>query len=513
MDRLEGYLATCPDREKVEYVIRGLRFGFDLGYRGVVWETRPRNLLNTIEFHDGVTRAINKEIERGHTSGPFVDPPFHVVHVSPLGAVAKPDGSVRLILDLSSPRGFSINEGIDKEEFSCTYSHFDSAVEIVRQLGRGCYMAKIDIKHAFRLCPVRPDQWPLICFRWEGKYYVDTRLPFGGRSSPYIFNSLADLLCWVFMVIGGVGFIVHYLDDFFFANSTEESCRSDMVSVSGMCSDLGVPLAPDKVVGPSQVITFLGIEIDAVNFRVQLPEDKLKKIRGKIREFLGKKKVKQQELLSLIGLLTFASTVVRPGRMFLRRLIDLSMTVRSLHHFVSLNAEARLDLEWWDRFVTSWNGVSLIPSPTRSSPDMDFFTDASDLGFGAVFGKGWVYSSWPDEWKDTSINAREAFGIWVAVKVWGREWRDGQVVIHTDSAVNTAVWKTGTCKDKDVMRVVRAMFMYAASINLSITLLHIPGHQNIKADLLSRFKLDQFKVRFPDMEPRPSRIPSDVWDI
>ena len=58
-------------------------------------------------------------------------PPFDVTHVSPIGAVPKPDGSIHLALDLTSPGGSSINAGISQEEFSCTYSMFDDAVEIV----------------------------------------------------------------------------------------------------------------------------------------------------------------------------------------------------------------------------------------------------------------------------------------------------------------------------------------------------------------------------------------------
>ena len=406
-----------------------------------------------------------------------------------------------------------MNEGINKDEFSCEYSHFDRAVEMVRELGRGCYMAKLDIKHAFRLCPVRPDLWNLICYRWGGRYYVDTVLPFGGRSSPYIFNSLAQLLCWVFCNIGGVALIIHYLDDFFCVNESEEGCTRDRDAVVRICEELSVPLAPEKIVGPAQIMVFLGIEIDSRNMQIQLPADKLQKLQEKIRGFLGKKKVTQQELLSLIGSLQFASTVIRPGRTFLRRLIDLSTTVSSLYHYVTLNTEARKDILWWNEFVSQWNGVSIIPTPLQSSPDMELFTDASDLGLGCVFGNKWTFAEWPETWKGTSINAREAFAIWAAVRVWGRGWRNGQVVIHTDSRVITDVWKTGTCKDRDVMRVIRPLFMYGAKINLSITLLHVPGILNTKADLLSRLKVQQFKRQFPRMDGHCTSIPSEVWAI
>ena len=146
---------------------------------------------------DGVSKAIVKEVQRGHTAGPFPQPPFPHCHVSPVGADPKPDGSCRLLLDLSQPAGDSVNEAIDKDEFPCKYTHFDAATDLVFRMGRGCYLTKIDIKHAYRLLPVRMEDWPLLMYYWKGQYYVDVKLPFGGRSSASIFTSFADLVCWV----------------------------------------------------------------------------------------------------------------------------------------------------------------------------------------------------------------------------------------------------------------------------------------------------------------------------
>ena len=56
------------------------------------------------------------------------------------------------------------------------------------------------------------------------------------------------------------------------------------------------------------------------------------------------KKFTKRELLSLIGSLSFACKVVKPGRMFLRRLIDLSTSVTNLNHHISLSSEARADI-------------------------------------------------------------------------------------------------------------------------------------------------------------------------
>ena len=42
-----------------------------------------------------------------------------------------------------------------------------------------------------------------------------------------------------------------------------------------LCNDLGVPLALEKVEGPSTTISFLGILLDTVRMDIRLPEDKL----------------------------------------------------------------------------------------------------------------------------------------------------------------------------------------------------------------------------------------------
>ena len=85
-------------------------------------------------------------------------------------ATPKKDLSLRLIMDLSQPKGSSINENISKEDFSFQYSHFDEAVDLVNKVGKGALMSKLDVKHAYRLLPVRPDQWHQLCYFWEGNY-------------------------------------------------------------------------------------------------------------------------------------------------------------------------------------------------------------------------------------------------------------------------------------------------------------------------------------------------------
>ena len=43
---------------------------------------------------------------------------------------------------------------------------------------------------------------------------MDLALPFGLRSAPYIFNSVADLVEWIIRNKYSVADLMHYLDDF-----------------------------------------------------------------------------------------------------------------------------------------------------------------------------------------------------------------------------------------------------------------------------------------------------------
>ena len=133
---------------------------------------------------------------------------------SGMGVVPKHDGGWRIIYHLSAPPGRNINDFIDPDAYTLSYCTVDDAYAIINSLGRGALMSKIDLKNAFRLIPVRKEDWNLLGIYWQGKYYIDTCLPFGLRSSPYLFNQLADALHWILQHSYDVQYLLHYLDDF-----------------------------------------------------------------------------------------------------------------------------------------------------------------------------------------------------------------------------------------------------------------------------------------------------------
>ena len=164
-------------------------------------------------------------------------------------------------MDLSSPNGSSVNDGISPDEFTTEYIHVDHIIRMVSQHGQGALMAKFDVEAAYRNIPIHPSDHFLLGMRWRGKYYVDLALPFSLRSAPYLFNSVADIVEWILKHLHPVLDLLHYLDDFITVGSPNSPLRAQYLSIAQqVCHTLGLPLHPLKCVGPSSVMVVLSIE-------------------------------------------------------------------------------------------------------------------------------------------------------------------------------------------------------------------------------------------------------------
>ena len=223
-------------------------------------------------------------------------------------------------------------------------------------------MAKTDLCSAYRQVPVHRDDQHLLGIEWRGQTYIDKALPFGLRSAPKIFTAVADSLAWA-LHCSGVSNSVHYLDDFlFWGPAGSPACGEALSVATSLCARLGLPTAPSKTVGPVTCLTFLGIEVDSCSQQLRLPAAKLTRLQATLVQWSRKHSASKHELQVLLGLLGHASTVVRPGRTFIRQLIELSKRPQLPYHKVRLNLDCRADLAWWSNFIDGWNGVALFPA-------------------------------------------------------------------------------------------------------------------------------------------------------
>ena len=145
-----------------------------------------------------VTSYLEREVQLGRISRHIACPPG--IHSSPIGVIPnkhKPR-KWRLIMDLSSSAGSSINDVISSEWSSISYVSIDFVLSLVLEAGKGSTLVKVDIKEAYRMLPINPEDHGLLGIQWEGEFYTDKALPFGLCSAPKIFTAVADALQWTF---------------------------------------------------------------------------------------------------------------------------------------------------------------------------------------------------------------------------------------------------------------------------------------------------------------------------
>ena len=256
-------LEDHPDAVLASYILNGIRNGFHIGFdRSKGCQSARSNMRSALDNAAVVTQYLKEEVGLGCVIGPIS--PGQVpasTQLSPIGVIPKSSqpGKWRLIVDLSSPHGRSVNDAIEPELCSLEYLRLDEVVGLIATSGRWTQLAKMDIASAYRMVPVHPDDRPLLAMQWAGQIYFDTRLPFGLRSAPKIFTAVADALQWV-LLKQGVSWVAHYLDDYITMGPPEaDTCAKNLDIMLATCTRLGVPTAPGKCEGPA---TSLGFELD-----------------------------------------------------------------------------------------------------------------------------------------------------------------------------------------------------------------------------------------------------------
>ena len=267
--------------------------------------------------------------------------------------------------------------------------------------------------------------------KWDGKYYYDKVLPFGLRSAPFIFNQLSDATEWILACDLPISHADKILDDFLIMEPMsleppyDQAARVSLKAMLLTFQALGIPLAPGKTIGPSQVLEFWGIELDSNTMDDRLPKDKVEKVRKELDAWLNRKSATLQELQSLIGLLNFGCKVVPPGRPFLQRMIILTRGVKQSHHHIKLNEGFHKDVKMWQKFIDNWNGKNLLLNPLwEPSNTLQLFADAATTeGYGGIFKTSWFLGRWAPGRQvgqgGINIDWQELFAIVVDCTIWG----------------------------------------------------------------------------------------------
>ena len=241
-------LSSIPDNAFTQFILRGISQGFRISVQeGHAFKPSRRNLKSAYNHPEVVTNYLQKE----ETPGQLVQLPSMLaltpllVQISPFGVMPKKNkpNKCRLIVDLSSPEGQSINDAISRE--LCAVSMF-----MARGLGKGSFLAKLDLREAYRAVPFNPSDQRLLPVSWRGTTLIDKALPFGLRSAPKLFSALTDVMMWC-PHKRGLQMALHYLDDFLLLGPQGyPQCERSLALTMALCEELGFSVGSEKQRAP-----------------------------------------------------------------------------------------------------------------------------------------------------------------------------------------------------------------------------------------------------------------------
>lgn len=469
------------------------------------------NHRSALQFADQLEVKIQQELSLNRIAGPFTSPPPGLI-VSPLAAVPKRGSSeIRLIHDLSFPKGVSVNDFIPRELCTVSYELIDECIDLIVSIGQGCLIAKADVAHAFRIIPIHPTSYHLLGFSWNNQYYFDKSLAMGCSSSCNIFEKLSNAVQWIMLNKFKITHMSHILDDFmFFGPPSSNKCAKALFSFLQFAESVGIPIKSQKTVHPTPVAELHGLLVNTTSMQISLPDDKLVKARSIVTSLQRKKYTTLRELQSVLGLLNFCCRVIKPGRPFLRRLTDLTKGATNPNHHIRLNKQARADLSCWSLFLESYNGVQMLEKvPWNSSNSWKFFSDSSFLACAATFADKWIQVPFPPSWRQVHIAPKELLPIMLAFRMWAPLIKKSNILFLVDNISVVHVINNKTSKDPLMITMIRQMMVTALFNNMEFAAKHIPGKHNVIPDLLSRLQDSRARQMAPWLRQSPEHVPQD----
>ena len=80
----------------------------------------------------------------------------------------------------------------------------------------------------------------------------------------------------------------------------------------------------------------------------------------------------------------------------------------------------------------------------------------------------------------------EMLNVVIALRTWAKYWQHTKVIIFCDNLAVVHVVETNRTRDEFLALCLRNIWLLAALHDVEIVFKHIPGENNIKADVLSR---------------------------
>ena len=514
----------------IDRVCERLENGADLGVEGRGrLKTRVRNASSVYENGYAVSDSLQEGIQDGYLTGPYTEEEVERLlgsefSINPMNTRPKPNGKMRIIIDASAPHDLddsvpgwlwnpaipgSSNSTIDVSKFPATMSSVAKFVRTLYRVGRNGRICKIDQSSAYKHQHVRKEDWGLQVLEWGGRLFIETRLMFGSRSAPGIYDALHKAFLYPVIRLTpkfSKQDVEQHLDDVlgvgppredptasvdaFFSNYKKEAARVGFrLDSSG---------SRDKVQPPDTVCTALGVEFDTKTWTWRYKQDKLARILNTLSEIQKGERVEFGTLQSITGKIIDVKFLVRGGRFNILFFLQAVQQNMNKSDRVRISEELKEQAGWWQVALKAANVYSPIvhPDPKVPSHAMEGYTDAaggtiSQMGAGLgglVPPHRYFYIPWP-AWLNmgrpnsdgvvfaAKLSCLELLGALVLLVVCVDLAAGGHLRVFVDNQGAVDIFRKGhSTKCVYTSTIAKAIFDVAEATG-ALLLLNLIGHE------------------------------------
>ena len=456
------------------WVVEALRVGYRIPFdRLPPLSERPFS-LPAYSPHSIRGVALNQELQNLLRKGAVEPAPQSPGFYSRLFLVKKALGSWRPIIDLSTLNGF-----ITSSRF-----HMETPRSVLNSIRPGDWMISLDLQDAYLQVPVHHDSRRYLRFVVDGKTFQFRVLCFGLTTAPQVFTRI---MAPVSAILHRHGVrMLRYLDDWLILASSKIACIQSRDRLLSVCTELGIQVNLTKSsLVPSQSLVYLGMEIHSLPFIARPTPARANNLIRLMEEFLSTPSPPACLWRRLLGHLSSLILLVSGGMIRMRL---LQLCLKDQWDFlddqfqVSWSPLCREDLLWWSREVQLREGVSL----SLPAPDISFFSDASDVGWGALVGEHHASGLWLPHQKALSINMRELLAVQLGLQAFEHLIMGMSVALFCDNTTTVAyLRRSGGTFSSTLNATAREVLLWAESRRIHLLPQFIMGSSNVNADALS----------------------------
>jgi ribonuclease HI len=363
------------------------------------------------------------------------------------------------------------------------------------------YMVKLDLKDAYTVVPIHPDYSKYLTFQHRGIVYQYKSLPFGLCTAPRIFSKL---IRYAVEPLRKEGIrLVYYLDDFCVVAKSKETTLQHSQRVQDHLRKLGFIINHEKsCLIPQQQQEFLGFRFNSASMKIIAPNEKLAKLRTKIKHLKAVNYKKTcRWMAGLIGTMTSLIPAIGETLLHVRYLQrDLTLSLGKQNNWdrpFQVSQKSLQDLTWWMTWAHQKNGLPIRPT-IQTTPTTTIYVDASDTGWGVASEQMEVAGFWTSPQKEESINVRELTTIWYALRLHVKSIGNTHVQIYTDNMTALKyVTKAGGTASIQLQDLALQIHELISKHNITVSFQHIRGIHNTVADRLSRTQLPWYEQKLP----------------